>query len=147
MLAGDGAAPRETPDFGLPDQKMMVTRGAILPLWGIILEWTLASGGSKVERHVSPRINDGGSWRRGATKDRKRVCVVLHAQGEGNDRRHGGINCKPAERLRFGLTPWRWVRGKKGGGDLWSLRTRRFLWIFLGVDDGGGHGIRPCLVL
>jgi hypothetical protein len=83
MSAGDGAAPGETLDLGLPDQKM-VTRGGILPLWGIILEQTLASGGSKVERHVSSRIDDGGSWRRGATEDRRRVCVVLHAQGEGN---------------------------------------------------------------
>jgi hypothetical protein len=28
---------------------------------------------------------------------------------------------------------------ERGGGDLWSLRTRRFLWV-----DSGGRGTRPC---
>jgi hypothetical protein len=64
---------------------------------------------------------------------------VLHAQGGGNIWCHGGVNGKPGERLHFGLTPWRWVRGERGGGDIWSLRTRRFLWIVPGVDDGVGE--------
>jgi hypothetical protein len=25
---------------------------------------------------------------------------------------------KPGERFRFGLTPWRWVHGERGGGDI-----------------------------
>jgi hypothetical protein len=55
---------------------------------------------------------------------------------------------KYGERLRFGLTPWRWVRGEKGGGNFWSLCTRHSLWIFFpGVDDGGGGGTRPCIFL
>jgi hypothetical protein len=37
MSAGDGAAPGETPDLGLLD-RMMATRGTVLPLWGIVLE-------------------------------------------------------------------------------------------------------------
>jgi hypothetical protein len=44
-------------------------------------------------------------------------------------RRHGGIDGKFDERLRFGLAPWSWVGGKRGEGDLWSLCTRRLLWI------------------
>jgi hypothetical protein len=54
---------------------------------------------------------------------------VLCAQGGGTVWRRGGIYDKPGERLHFGLTPWRWICGKRGEGDLWSLRTRRYLWI------------------
>jgi hypothetical protein len=57
----------QTPDLGLSDQ-MMATRGTVLPMWDIFLEQSLASGGSKVERHVPSRIDDGGSWRRGAVE-------------------------------------------------------------------------------
>jgi hypothetical protein len=135
----------ETPDLGLLD-RTIVTRGAILPLWGIVLEQTLASGGSEMERCVPSRIDDDGSWRRGTAEDPRRVRVVLRAQG-GTVWHRGGIDGKPGERLFFGLTTWRWVRGDKGGGDLWSLRTRSFLWIFSGVSDGGGRGTRPCLFL
>jgi hypothetical protein len=34
---------------------------------------------------------------------------------------------------------------ERGGGDIWSLRTRSFLWIFPGVDAGDGGGARSCL--
>jgi hypothetical protein len=61
----------------------------------------MASGGSEVERRVPARIDNIVSWRRGATEARRR----LRAQGEGTIWRRGGINGKPSERLRFGLTP------------------------------------------
>jgi hypothetical protein len=71
------------------------------------------------------------------------VHVVLRAQVGGTVWSRGGIDDKSGERLPFGLTPWRWVRGERGGGKLLNLRTRRFLWIFLGIVDGGGQGTRP----
>jgi hypothetical protein len=40
-----------------------------------------------------------------------------------------GVNGKPSEKLRFDLTPWGWVRGKRGGGDFWSLCTWCFFYI------------------
>jgi hypothetical protein len=76
------------------------------------------------------------AWRReGSMKDA--CCVACH----------GGINGKLGERLRFGLTTWIWVHRERGGADLWSLRTRRFVWNFPGVNDGGGRGTMPCLFL
>jgi hypothetical protein len=62
-----GAAPEETPGPGLPDW-MMATRDAVFPLWGIILEQSLASGGSEVEQRVPSLVDDGGSWWHGVAK-------------------------------------------------------------------------------
>jgi hypothetical protein len=64
---------------------------------------------------------------------------VLRAQVGGTVWCRGGVDGKPDERLRFGLTPWRWLRGERGGGNIRSLRTRRVLWIVSGIDDGGGR--------
>jgi hypothetical protein len=62
MSAGEGAAPRETSDLGLPD-RMMATRGAILSQRDTVFGVVMASGGSEVERHVPTCINDVVSWR------------------------------------------------------------------------------------
>jgi hypothetical protein len=62
-----GATLGETPNLGLPD-RTMATHCAILPLWGIILENSPAGCGFVVEWCVPSRINDGGSWWRGAAK-------------------------------------------------------------------------------
>jgi hypothetical protein len=75
MSDGDGDAPGETLNLGLPD-RTMATRGVVLPLWYIILEQSLASGGSEVEWRVPSRIDDGGFWRRGATEPQQGVCCV-----------------------------------------------------------------------
>jgi hypothetical protein len=57
------------PRSGYQD-RTMATHNASLPIGGIVLEQTLDEGGSEVERRVSPRIDDGWSWWRGATKSR-----------------------------------------------------------------------------
>jgi hypothetical protein len=62
-----GVASRKTPDLGLPDWTI-VTSGVVLSLWGIVLEQSLARGGSKVERCVPYHIDYSGSWRRGAAE-------------------------------------------------------------------------------
>jgi hypothetical protein len=49
-------------------------------------------------------MDDGGFWRRGAVKARLRVRVVLRAQGGGTVWRHGGVDGKPGERLRWSNT-------------------------------------------
>jgi hypothetical protein len=49
---------------------------------------------------------------------RRRMHVVLHAQVGGTVWSRGGIDDKSGERLPFGLTPCRWVRGERGGGKL-----------------------------
>jgi hypothetical protein len=43
---------------------------------------------------------------------------VLRAQEGETVWRHGGVDDKPGERLHFGLTPWRWIHGERGGGDI-----------------------------
>jgi hypothetical protein len=63
--------------------------------------------GSEVKQCAPSRIGDDGYWRGGATEYRLRVCVALRAQGGGIAWRRGGIDGKPGERFRFGLTPWR----------------------------------------
>jgi hypothetical protein len=85
---------------------MMATRGAVLPLWGIILEQSLASSGSKLEWPVHSHTDLGGSWRRGAAEARRRVRVVLRALGGGIVWYHGGVDGKHGKRLFFGLIPW-----------------------------------------
>jgi hypothetical protein len=55
----------------------MAMSGAVLLLWGIILEQSLASGGSEMEHCVPSLINDGVSWWHGAAEARKRVRVIL----------------------------------------------------------------------
>jgi hypothetical protein len=77
MSAEDGAAPG---NLGLPN-RTMATHSAVLPLWGIVLEQSLSSSGSEVEWCVPSSIDGGGSWQHGAAKVRRRVRVVLHAQG------------------------------------------------------------------
>jgi hypothetical protein len=68
------------------------------------MEQTLVSSGSEVERCVPSRIEDGRSWRHGATEDRWRVRVVLHAQAGGTIRRHGGVVVALMENLVRGFT-------------------------------------------
>jgi hypothetical protein len=75
MPDGDGDAPGKTLNLGLLD-RTMATRGVVLPLWDIVLEQSLASGGSEVERCVPSGIDDGGFWRRGATEPRQGVCCA-----------------------------------------------------------------------
>jgi hypothetical protein len=58
----------------------MAMRGVVLLLWDIILEQSLASGGSEVVRRAPSRIDDGGSWLHGTTEARRRVRAVLRAQ-------------------------------------------------------------------
>jgi hypothetical protein len=58
-----------SPRSGSLDQTMAM-HSASLPIEGIVLEQTLDEGGSEVERRVSPCIDDGWSWWRGATKSR-----------------------------------------------------------------------------
>jgi hypothetical protein len=90
----------EISDLGLPDWTMAI-HGVIFSLWGIFLEQLLARGGYS------------GSWRRGAAEVRWRLCFVLHAQGGGTVCRRGGVDSDSDENLRFGLTPWIWVRGER----------------------------------
>jgi hypothetical protein len=66
----------------------METRSTVLPHGGIGFG---ADTSSKVERHVSSRIDDGGSRRRGAAKSQWRTCAKVRAQGGGTVWRHGGI--------------------------------------------------------
>jgi hypothetical protein len=71
----------ETLGLGLLDRTMAM-RGAVLLLWGIVLEQSLASDGSKVERRAPSRIDDAESWWHGTAEARRRVRVVLRAQEE-----------------------------------------------------------------
>jgi hypothetical protein len=73
------------------------------------------------------------------------VVVLINANPKKATLNH--LNAEPGEGLRYGLTLWRWVHGERGEGDIWRLRTRRFLWIFSGIDAGDGRGIRPYLFL
>jgi hypothetical protein len=72
MSAGDGVAPGETPDLGLPD-RMMATRDAALPTRGIVfwsrpwlevaLRWSGVSLAVSTMVHLGglvPRSLDGG---------------------------------------------------------------------------------------
>jgi hypothetical protein len=79
------------------------------------LEQSLDSGGSQEERCVPSYIDDGGFWRRSVMEARRRVRVVLREQGGGTVWRVVA-SMAPGERLHFGLTPWRWVRGETRGG-------------------------------
>jgi hypothetical protein len=38
---------------------------------------------------------------------------VLRARGGGTVWRRDDVDDKPGERLHFGLTPWRWIRGER----------------------------------
>jgi hypothetical protein len=67
------------------------------------------------------------------------MCQDELAQGRGIVWRHGGIDGKPGERLCFGLTPWSWVREKKGG----AFAHGAFFGYHKGVSDGDNRGKRP----
>jgi hypothetical protein len=59
--------------------RMMAMLNAVLPTVGIVLEQTLVGGGSEVERRVSSRIDDGGSWWRGAVESQRRMRAEVRA--------------------------------------------------------------------
>jgi hypothetical protein len=58
-------------------------------------------------------VNDAESWWRGAAESRRRACLDGLAQGGGTIWRHGGIDGWSGEGLHFGLSPLRWVRGRR----------------------------------
>jgi hypothetical protein len=60
---------------------------------------------------VPSRIDDDGFWWRGAMEARLRV----REQGGGTIWRHGGVDGKPSERLRFGLASQRWFAEREVG--------------------------------
>jgi hypothetical protein len=71
----------------------MVTRGAVLSLWGIVLEQSLSRGGSEVEQRVSYRMTTVGL---GGMAPRR--------LGGGTVWRRGGVDDKPGEKLCFRST-------------------------------------------
>jgi hypothetical protein len=72
------------------------------------------------------RVADTESqWHGPVGFDNGRGLMWSHMLG-GTVWHHGGIDGRPGEGFRFGLTLWRWLVDR-GGGERWGLRTRRFL--------------------
>jgi hypothetical protein len=66
---------------------------------------------------------------------------VLHAQGGGTVCRRGGVDSDPGEKLRFGLTPWIWVRGEREVEVISEAYAHgAFFGFFSLVDVGDGRG-------
>jgi hypothetical protein len=121
------AIPGETLDLGLPNWTM-ATLCASLPLEAIAIGTIAGWWRQEVEwcsSTASTTPSLGGVAQRGFGDDVPRWSRA----GRGTVWCRGGTDGKPGEWLHFGLTPWSWVGGKRGGGDLRSLCTRHFLWI------------------
>ena len=70
----------------------MAMPDAVVPTGGIVLERGANSSGLVVDRHGNYRVDDGGSWRHGATESQRRMRLDGRAQGGGDVRCRGNFD-------------------------------------------------------